>query len=56
MNCIAAAMALLGAGWRVAVEALGFTPQRPFARMYRGAWRPAGDASLLFGSIGAEFG
>jgi ribosomal protein S18 acetylase RimI-like enzyme len=43
-------------GWRVAVEALGFTPQRPFARMYRGAWRPAGDASLLFGSIGAEFG
>ena len=43
-------------GWRAAIEALGFTPQRPFARMYRGEWRPAGDASLLYASIGPEFG
>ncbi len=42
--------------WRTGVEALGFDPQRPFARMYRGAWRPRGDARLLFAGIGPEFG
>ncbi len=43
-------------GWRTGVEALGFDAQRPFARMYRGAWRPGCDASMLFAGIGPEFG
>lgn len=43
-------------GWRAAVERLGFEPQRPFTRMYRGPGRPAGDASRLFAIIGPEFG
>jgi hypothetical protein len=43
-------------GWRTGVEALGFDAQRSFARMYRGNWRPRGEASLLFASIGPEFG
>jgi GNAT superfamily N-acetyltransferase len=43
-------------GWRTAVDALGFEAQRPFARMYRGPWRPRSDARLLFASIGPEFG
>ncbi len=43
-------------GWRPGVEALGFEAQRPFTRMYRGAWRPSGDATHLFASIGPEFG
>ncbi len=44
------------AGWRERLGTLGFDAQRPFARMYRGAWRPAGDASRLFAIIGPEFG
>jgi hypothetical protein len=43
-------------GWRAAVEALGFVAQRPFSRMYRGAWRPRGEASQVFAIIGPEFG
>lgn len=43
-------------GWRATVEALGFQVQRPFTRMYRGAWRPRQDVSRLFAIIGAEFG
>jgi len=43
-------------GWRARVEALGFRQQRPFTRMYRGPWRPDGDASRLFAIIGPEFG
>lgn len=43
-------------GWRTRVEALGFRPQRPFTRMYRGRWQPDGDASRLFAIIGPEFG
>lgn len=43
-------------GWRANLEALGFEPQRPFTRMYRGATPPAGDATRLFAIIGAEFG
>lgn len=44
------------ASFRDGLEALGFTAQRPFARMYRGAARPVGDASSLFAIIGPEFG
>jgi predicted N-acetyltransferase YhbS len=44
------------ASFRGGLEALGFTAQRPFARMYRGAARPAGDPSHLFAIIGPEFG
>lgn len=43
-------------GWRANLEALGFEPQRPFTRMYRGATPPAADATRLFAIIGAEFG
>lgn len=43
-------------GWRECVEALGFRPQRPFTRMYRGTWRPDQDTSRLFAIIGPEFG
>ena len=44
------------AGWRQAVEALGFQAQRPFTRMYRGDWRPSADLTRLFAIIGPEFG
>ena len=44
------------AGWREAVEAMGFREQRPFTRMYRGNWRPPADLTRLFAIIGAEFG
>jgi len=44
------------AGWRETLEALGFRAQRPFTRMYRGAWRPPADSGRLFAIIGAEFG
>lgn len=43
-------------GWRDALERLGFTTQRTFARMYRGARPPPADASLVYASIGPEFG
>lgn len=43
-------------GWRECVEALGFRPQRPFTRMYRGTWRPEQDTTCLFAIIGPEFG
>ena len=43
-------------GWRKRLEAIGFTMQRPFARMYRGEWRPAGDDTCLYAVIGPEFG
>jgi hypothetical protein len=42
--------------FRDRLEAVGFTAQRPFARMYRGDARPAGDPSRLFAIIGPEFG
>jgi hypothetical protein len=42
--------------WRAGLEAIGFTAQRPFARMYTGTWRPEGDPDLLRASIGPEFG
>ena len=42
--------------WRAGLEALGFRAQRPFARMYKGNWRPEGDPALLRASIGPEFG
>lgn len=42
--------------FRDGLQALGFAPQRPFARMYRGTGRPAGDSSHLFAIIGPEFG
>lgn len=42
--------------WRQGVEALGFVAERPFTRMYRGPWRPSGDATRLCASIGPEFG
>ncbi len=43
-------------GWQGVLEGLGFTAQRPFARMYRGDWRPSSNRSLLFAPIGPEFG
>ncbi len=43
-------------GWRDALERLGFTTQRTFARMYRGVSPPPADASLVYASIGPEFG
>ena len=42
--------------WRAVVESLGFTAQRPFARMYKGGWRPLADPTRSFASIGPEFG
>ncbi len=42
--------------WRATVESLGFTAQRPFARMYKGDWRPLADPTRSFASIGPEFG
>ncbi len=42
--------------WRDDVAALGFESQRPFARMYRGAWRPLARTDLVFAVIGPEFG
>lgn len=44
------------ASFRDGLEALGFTAQRPFARMYRGVAHPAGEPSHLFAIIGPEFG
>ena len=44
------------ASFRDGLEAIGFTAQRPFARMYRGRSRPAGEPSHLFAIIGPEFG
>jgi hypothetical protein len=43
-------------GWHAWLHERGFTPQRPFSRMYRG--RPAFPpcAPELFASIGPEFG
>lgn len=44
------------ASFRDGLESLGFTAQRPFARMYRGEARPKGDGAGLFAIIGPEFG
>lgn len=44
------------ASFRGGLEALGFTAQRPLARMYRGTARPGGDPTGLFAIIGPEFG
>lgn len=43
-------------GWLDALAALGFHPQRAFARMYRGPWPPPSDPAWLRASIGPEFG
>ncbi|BCS32171.1 acetyltransferase [Luteitalea sp. TBR-22] len=44
------------ASWRDGLEALGFTAQRPFTRMYRGDGRPVADPARLFAIVGPEFG
>lgn len=44
------------ASFRDGLEALGFTAQRPFSRMYRGPARPAAEPATLFAIIGPEFG
>ena len=44
------------AGWRLVLDSLGFQPQRPFTRMYRGAPPLAADERRLFAIIGPEFG
>lgn len=44
------------ASFRDGLEALGFTAQRPFARMYRGDARPHAGGSTPFAVIGPEFG
>jgi GNAT superfamily N-acetyltransferase len=43
-------------GWRARLETIGFSVQRPFARMYRGDWRPLEEPELIHASIGPEFG
>lgn len=44
------------ASWRDGLEALGFTAQRPFTRMYRGDGRPSSAPARLFAIVGPEFG
>jgi ribosomal protein S18 acetylase RimI-like enzyme len=44
------------ASWHDGLEALGFTAQRPFTRMYRGEGRPVTDTARLFAIVGPEFG
>lgn len=42
--------------WRRWLTEAGFVEQRPFLRMSRGRAAPAGEPSILFASLGPEFG
>jgi GNAT superfamily N-acetyltransferase len=43
-------------GWRDVLATLGFTMERSFLRMHRGALSAAGNPAVVFGVIGPEFG